>query len=339
MLSTAWRNRHSTTGWMAVHRCLITACTRLFSSSMLRFTAMAKSGMICSSCGVWVTLSAPGVGETSLRPADELALVEERRHHHAPIARGEEALLDAGAVGIGLEVLDDDGTPLARGPLVDGAGEVGHLLLHGVREDARVLEPVAELEGEHPVALDGGQAQLQLRPAEEGAHLVLQLLEALGGDDGLLVDEVALDGGQHFRLRHLDGAHHREAADHEAVGGQDAHQHRGVGGVRADAPQICLGQGGRLPDHVHVEEAAAGDELEVAVEAGIGILDDGHPRELDAEVDAVDALQDQRVRVEDADLQHERDVRAHAELERAVGTREQPLEARGGVEALQPERQ
>ena len=75
------------------------------------------------------------------------------------------------------------------------------------------------------------------------------------------------------------------------------------------------------------------------VEAGIGILDDGHPGELDAEVEAVDALQDQRVRVEDADLQHDRDVRVHAELERAIGTGEQPLEARGGVEALQPERQ
>ena len=89
----------------------------------------------------------------------------------------------------------------------------------------------------------------------------------------------------------------------------------------------------------HVEEAAAGDELEVPVEAGIGILDDGHPGELDAEVEAVDALQDQRVRIEDADLQHDRDVRVHAELERAIGTGEQPLEARGGVEALQPERQ
>ena len=46
----------------------MTACTRLFSSSMLRFTAIAKSGMICSSCGVWVTFSAPGVGRLSLSP-------------------------------------------------------------------------------------------------------------------------------------------------------------------------------------------------------------------------------------------------------------------------------
>ena len=43
------------------------AWTRLFSSSMLRFTAMAKSGMICCTCGVRVRFSDPGFGETSLR--------------------------------------------------------------------------------------------------------------------------------------------------------------------------------------------------------------------------------------------------------------------------------
>ena len=46
LLSTACRNRHSTTGWMAVHFSLITAWTRLFSSSIPRFTAIAKSGRI-----------------------------------------------------------------------------------------------------------------------------------------------------------------------------------------------------------------------------------------------------------------------------------------------------
>ena len=70
------------------------------------------------------------------------------------------------------------GRPSRAAAIVDGAGEVGHLLLHGVREDARVLEPVAELEGEHPVTLDGGQTQLQLGPSEEGAHLVLRAPES-----------------------------------------------------------------------------------------------------------------------------------------------------------------
>ncbi len=65
--STARRKRHSTTGWMAVHCSLITAWMRLFSSSMLRFTAIAKSGRIWSRCGVNAMLSDPAFGETSLR--------------------------------------------------------------------------------------------------------------------------------------------------------------------------------------------------------------------------------------------------------------------------------
>jgi hypothetical protein len=46
---------------------LITAWMRLFSSSMLRFTAIAKSGRIWSRCGVNAMLSDPAFGETSLR--------------------------------------------------------------------------------------------------------------------------------------------------------------------------------------------------------------------------------------------------------------------------------
>ena len=65
--STALRKRHSTTGWMAVQCSLMMAWTRLFSSSMLRFTAMAKSGRICCRCGMSVRFSDPGFAETSLR--------------------------------------------------------------------------------------------------------------------------------------------------------------------------------------------------------------------------------------------------------------------------------
>ena len=42
--STAWRKRHSTEGWMAVHFSLMTACTRDSSSSRLRRMAMENSG-------------------------------------------------------------------------------------------------------------------------------------------------------------------------------------------------------------------------------------------------------------------------------------------------------
>ena len=64
-LSTALRKRHSTTGWIAVHFSLMKAWMREFSSSMLRCTAMEKSGRIWWSFGRCVASRSPGVGEPS----------------------------------------------------------------------------------------------------------------------------------------------------------------------------------------------------------------------------------------------------------------------------------
>ena len=65
LLSTALRNRHSTTGWIAVHFSLMNAWMREFSSSMLRWTAMEKSGRIWWSFGRCVGVEVARRGEPS----------------------------------------------------------------------------------------------------------------------------------------------------------------------------------------------------------------------------------------------------------------------------------
>ena len=64
---TAFRKRHSTTGWMAVNCSLMKLSTRECSSSMLRFTATEKSGSTSRSRGSISALMSPGFGEVRLR--------------------------------------------------------------------------------------------------------------------------------------------------------------------------------------------------------------------------------------------------------------------------------
>ena len=63
---TAFRKRHSTTGWMAVHFSLMNACTRMSSSSALRLTAMEKSGRTSWIRGACRELRSPGRGDVRM---------------------------------------------------------------------------------------------------------------------------------------------------------------------------------------------------------------------------------------------------------------------------------
>ena len=65
MSSTARSKRHSTTGWIAVAFSLIFAWMRPWSSSMLRRTAIEKSGSTSWSSGRWVASKSPGFGDFS----------------------------------------------------------------------------------------------------------------------------------------------------------------------------------------------------------------------------------------------------------------------------------
>ena len=132
---TAFRKRHSTTGWMAVHFSLMNACTRMSSSSALRLTAMEKSGRTSSITRRLQRAEIAGPGRREGERADRGVLVVERRDHEAPDAVVQHVLLDGRPVRIGGEVLDEQRLALERGALVHRAVVVGQRAVHGVRED------------------------------------------------------------------------------------------------------------------------------------------------------------------------------------------------------------
>ena len=196
---------------------------------------------------MWDTLRAPGSRDISSRLPIWAVIVDQRRRHDAPVAGGEQLVLHPRPVRIRLEVLDEEGPPLQRRPLVDRAGEVGEPQMGRVREDAGVLELRAEVEAQHAVALDGGHAQLELRPPKEGAELVPQPLESRGRNDGFFFNEVAFDRGEHLGPRNLDGLEHPEAPDDEGIGGQELGERLRVGDVGADRRSPSSDSGGTSP--------------------------------------------------------------------------------------------
>ena len=228
VLSTAFRKRHSTTGWMAVHFSLIMAWTRVSSSSTLRWTAMEKSGSTSSSFGRWVAFSSPGPGRDELQRADHLVLVVERRADEGAGAAGDQLVLPSRAVGPRREVVDDDGLVLDDGALVQRARELRRLVVRRVRVDAGVIVAHGVVQHEHAVALDRGQAQVQAGPAEQRPELGLEALEPRARHDRLLVDQVALERREHLLVRHVDGLERHESAQRDLLRGQEvAEQCRG----------------------------------------------------------------------------------------------------------------
>ena len=77
--------------------------------------------------------------------------------------------------------------------LVDGPLELLLRVVPGVGEDARVLALGAVVQDEDLVAAQRGEAEAQLRAAEERPELLLEREEARVRDDRLLVDQVPLE--------------------------------------------------------------------------------------------------------------------------------------------------
>ena len=100
--------------------------------------------------------------------ADELVLVEQRRDYQAAHALAQDRLFLDGARRQRGDVLDEDRLAGQTGSLVDRAGKVPRPPVGGAREDAALglLELVAGVEHQDPVALEGGQGQVQVRAAE-----------------------------------------------------------------------------------------------------------------------------------------------------------------------------
>src|SRR5213593_4908849 len=137
-LSTALRKRHSTTGWMAVHFSLMSAWIRVFSSSMVRCTAMEKSGKTSWSFGRCVASRSPG-WRFELEGADHPVLVEERRDDEVAGPALDDLVVDGGLVRHRGEVVDDERAPLVHRARIDGPLELLLRVVPGVGEDAGVL--------------------------------------------------------------------------------------------------------------------------------------------------------------------------------------------------------
>src|SRR4029453_17575985 len=123
----------------------------------------------------------------------------------------------------------------------------------------------------------------------------------------------------------------------ELARGQELHEGSRIEGERADPPARLVGEYGRLPEDVHVKEARLEEKLEVALQPCLRVVHDGNPRELDATLDAIHALQDERVRVKWGHLREEGGVGVYASLEESFGVRQEAPEVVRGEEGLQSE--
>src|SRR6266566_167376 len=110
----------------------------------------------------------------------------------------------------------------------------------GVGEDARVLALGAVVQDEDLVAAQRGEAEAQLRAAEERPELLLEREEARVRDDRLLVDQVPLERREHLLIGHLDRLEDREAAEDEVLRRQDLAQEVGVQQVSVEASPDLL---------------------------------------------------------------------------------------------------
>ena len=280
-----------------------------------------------------------GIGRAQFEGADRLLLVVQRRHHDAPHAALEQAVLDFSVVvAVGRQVLDEQRLALETGAHVDGPCEVGDLVVDGVGEEAGVVEPRAVVEREDPVALDGGETQAQRGPPEERPELGLQSIEARGGDDRFLVDQVALEGREHLLVGDIEGPEDGEAAEREAPRRNQRGEGVEVGAAGLEARADLGGERGRLPRRrLDLDEAAVEVDLVVAVQPGLGIVGGEDERVVHGEVDPVHAPQHLGIRVEEAEPAERLLVHVEASPELAVRAHQVVREGRRRVEALELE--
>ena len=230
------------------------------------------------------------------------------------------------------------GLPLERGALVHRARVVGQRVVHGVREEARVLARCPRAQLEHAIALDGGQAEAKVGPAQERPEPRLERVEARAGDDRLLVDQVALEARQHFLIRHVQRAEHREAAEPDAARREDGGERLEVAGAGLEAGAHVRGECGQGPRRLDVDEAPLESDLEVPIEPRLPILDGEDDGVVHRKRDPIDPGQREGIGVQEPEPRNGLLVDAQAPLELSVGARQVALERGGRVEAPELER-
>src|SRR5437867_6982406 len=251
-----------------------------------------------------------GAWRAELQRADHPVLVVQRRHHERAHAAGHHLVLDRRAPVEPDEVVHDDGPARLHRALVEGAGELLDLVVHGIGEDARALDARAVVQEQHAVAVERGQPQPQLGATEERAQPLLQRDEAVRRYDGLAVDQVALEGGKDFLIGDLERLQERHAAEHEAFGRQDRRQVGLVEEIRLDVLADALGQWRQRALGLDLHELPVEEQAEVAVQAR-GLVGDGEDqRVFELDLEFVEPVQYARVSIGSAGAAHARTVEA-----------------------------
>ena len=175
-------------------------------------------------------------------------------------------------------------------------------------------------------------------PPEEGLELGLERLEPLGRDDRLLVDEVALDGREHFLVGHLRGPEDGEAGEHEGIRREQVPQEL-QGRPALEQPLAChLVEAGNRRERARFEEPDVQLDAKVALETGLGVVHgEGERVVVHVERHAVVGAQDRVVGVEESPASGQLGVRVQPALEEAALVEQEPPEARRRMHGAQLE--
>ena len=277
-----------------------------------------------------------------LQRADHLVLVVQWGADEVPDPAADELLLDRGPVRVRRQVVDDDGAILDDGPLVERPRELGGRVVGGAGEDARLLMARGVVQDEDAVSLHGRETEAQLGAPEERPELRLQPLEVRVRHDRILVDEIALERGQHLLVGDVHGLHDHEAAQHEPLGRQELEEQITVDGAGLQALPRRLRERRLRPDQLDPHEAPVELQPEVLIQPRRGIGGREDHGDVAADVDAVGPLENQGVG-EQAPRGGQRLLHAvllqevRAALERSVRVHERAPEGGGGVEGAELE--
>ena len=230
-----------------------------------------------------------------LQGADHLLLVVERGTDEVPDTTLDQLLLDRRPVRVVHQVVDDDRAILEHRPLVDRPGELGRRVVGGIGEDARLLVARRVIQDEHPVALHRSEAEAQIGPPEERPELRLKSLEVGVRHDRVLVDQVALEGGQDLLVGDVHRLHDHETAEHEALRGQKLAEIVTVDAAGLQPPPRRIRQRRLGTADLDLHEAPVELQPEVLIQPGGGIDGGEDHGNVGPQIDAVYALEDQLV--------------------------------------------
>ena len=197
----------------------------------------------------------------------------------------------------------------------------------------------AVVQDEHAVAVERGQA----RGAASGRRRSVRSLswsasKRVVRDDRLLVDQVALERGQHLLIRDVHRPHDDEPGEHERVGRQALAEEIVDGCAAAGSPPASSRRAAAADGAARTSTKRQSNWIlkwRSSPDVGVGRRQD--QRIVDVERHAVVGAQDSVVGVEEAPVGDAFATHVHPSLERAVGVQQEAAEVRGRVNGAELE--